>query len=65
MNAKERLLAVQAALVAGGAKDVKFYFSNTAEKPLTQVANEVADALQALLDGNVRPLGALGDGYQC
>jgi hypothetical protein len=61
VNAKERLLAVQATLEERGAKDVKFYFGNTAERPLSQVATEVADAIQALLNNNVRPLEPFGD----
>ena len=53
VNAKERLLSVRADLEKLGAKDVKFFFSQTEEKPLSVVANEAADALQDLLDGKV------------
>jgi hypothetical protein len=61
MTAKEKLLAAQAALEKRGAKDVKFFFSNLNEKPLSQVAEEVASALQAQLDGKVKALGPIGD----
>jgi hypothetical protein len=61
-NAKERLLGVQSKLEELGAKDVKFCFAHTEGKPLSMVANEVADALQARLDGKFRPLKAFDDG---
>ena len=61
MNARERLLGVQTALEARGVKDVKFCFSNTSEKALSQVTAEVADALQAFLNGEVRPLPKFDD----
>lgn len=60
-NAKERLMDTQAALEARGAKDVKFCFSNLSEKPLSQVANEVADALEAVLSGRTKALPSIGD----
>jgi hypothetical protein len=61
MNARERLLAVQAALEARGVKDVKFFFSVMSEKPLSQVVTEVTQALQAFLDDQVQPLPAFDD----
>ena len=62
MSAKERLQKLQAELEQRGAKDVKFCFSRTnAEVPLSHVANDVADALQALIDGRCTPMAKLGD----
>jgi hypothetical protein len=61
MNARVRLQDLQAALKERGAEDVKFCFSVTAEKPLSQVAAEVGDALEAYLQGSTTPLPALND----
>ncbi len=60
MNAKERLHALQAELTERGVKDVKFYFSRP-EAQLSQVATDVADALEAYINGNYSPLEKLGD----
>ena len=61
MNAKARLQSLQAALKERGAEDVKFCFAALSEKPLSQVASEVADALDAYLKGNTNDLPPLGD----
>ena len=49
-NGQERLKGIQSRLEKMGAKDVKFCFANTGDKPLSVVANDVANALQARLD---------------
>lgn len=62
MSGYERLKAIQERLEARGVTDVKFAWSRGArEKPLSQVANEVADALEAYLDGRFRPLPPFND----
>lgn len=61
MSAKERLHKVQAALEKRGLLDVKFYFSGAANIPQSHVMSDVADALQAYLDGRVRPMPEFGD----
>ena len=61
MSAKERLEAVRAQLLEKGAQDVKFFFAGDSEAPLSHVAADVADALQAFIDGRGTPLAKLGD----
>lgn len=62
MSGYERLKVIQARLEARGVKDVKFAWGRGAhEIPLSQAANEVADALEAYLDGRFRPLPPFND----
>lgn len=61
MNARDRLQRLQAALKERGVEDVKFFFSSTDEKPLSQVATEVAEALEAYLAGHIEPMAPLND----
>jgi hypothetical protein len=60
MNAKARLQGLEAALRESGVVDVKFFFTNTSEA-LSVIASDAADALQAVLDGNVSDFAGLGD----
>jgi len=61
MSAEERLEQLQSALAKRGAKDVKFFLGAVSEKPLSQLASDVATALEAVVGGNFSPLPPLGD----
>lgn len=61
MNAKERLQALEAALRERGVVDVKFLF-NLGGDALSAVSAEVADVLQAVLDGKHEDFGLMNDG---
>ncbi len=60
-NEKDRLDRVQAELKKRGFKDVKFFFGPIGNKPLSEVANEAANFLEAILNGRTRPLPKFGD----
>lgn len=51
-NAKERLQAVQAALVSRGVVDVKFFFNLGDDDRLTDVASDAASFLEAVVAGD-------------
>ncbi len=61
MSAEERLNALQVALEERGVKDVKFLFGSVSEKGLSQLASDVADALDAVLGNRFAKLPPLGD----
>lgn len=61
MNADVRLEHCQAALEKRGVRDVKFFFGALSEKPLTQLGSDVADALDAVNQGNFVDLPLIGD----
>lgn len=61
MGANTRLQALQRALKARGVRDVKFCFSLPADKPASAVAHDVADFLQAYVDGRYKVVEKLGD----
>jgi hypothetical protein len=61
MNAKERLLGVQAALNSRGVRDVKFCFAKDKTVPMSHVREDVAGALQAFIDGKFHSLPPAGD----
>lgn len=64
MNAQERLRVLQTELESQGVDDVKFFFALTDEKPLSEVANDVADALRAYVDGRTHNLESFSDSYR-
>lgn len=62
MNANHRLLDVQSALQQRGVTDVKFCFSlGLAQMANSEVISNVADYLQAYLDGKSATLVDVGD----
>lgn len=61
MSAEVRLGKCQAALEKRGVRDVKFMFGVVSEKPLSQLASDVAEALEAVNGGNYKSLPSLGD----
>jgi hypothetical protein len=56
MDGRERLAACEETLHERGVRDVKLAFGQTGEKPLSQVAADVADALDAALSGDFENL---------
>jgi hypothetical protein len=56
-----RLKRIQERLEARGCVDVKFAWGATQDKPLSQVASEVADVLEAYLDGKTVPMRPFND----
>lgn len=62
MVANDRLITLQSALEGRGVTDVKFCFSlGLAQIPTSEVIANVADSLQAFLDGKLIPLMDFGD----
>jgi len=61
MSAFNRLQTLQAALQTRGVRDVKFHLNVTPDTALESVASTVADVLEAIQAGRVRPFEALGD----
>jgi len=61
MNGRERLKQIQQKLEARGCVDIKLAWGWVQDKPLSAVASEVADVLEAFLDGKVRPLEPFND----
>jgi RNA-binding protein YhbY len=61
MSAKERLQNLQTALSERGVVDVKFFFNKQRDASLTAVATDVADVVEALLDGRYHPHAGVGD----
>jgi hypothetical protein len=62
MNANERLLQMQAALVERGVMDVKFCFASGSDsRPKSEVENGVADFLDAYLNQRYTALASVGD----
>lgn len=61
MSAKERLQNLQAALSERGVVDVKFFFNKQRGASLTAVATDVADVVEAFLDGRYHPHAGVGD----
>lgn len=61
MSEENKLFALQAELARRGVKDVKFFFGAISEKTLTDVASDVAEALQAVVDGKFSPMQPLND----
>ena len=61
MSAEERLEKLQAALTKRGVKDAKFFFGVVSEKPPSQLASDVAAALEAVTAGKFSLMPALGD----
>lgn len=57
---KERLDRCQAKLEALGYTDVKFFFSKIG-KPMSEVAAEAAEVLEAVLDSRVKSFKPFGD----
>lgn len=62
MSAKARLQALEATLRERGVVDVKFLFTSTSVM-LSTMASDVADVLQAVLNGEVDVINGLGDGH--
>lgn len=61
MTARQRLDAIQEKLVAQGVTDIKFFWARNSEKPLSQVCSDVADVLEATLNGNCKSAVPFGD----
>lgn len=61
MNAKQRLQAMQATLRDRGVVDVKFFFKKQPHASLTNVANDVADVVEAMLEKRYKPYAGVGD----
>lgn len=61
MDARERLQGLQTALNERGVRDVKFCFAKDKSVPMSHVREDVADVLQAYLDGKYHPLPPAGD----
>lgn len=64
MDAKGRLEALQVALKQRDVHDVKFFFNGNCATPPSDVADDAANLLQAYINGEVRPMGALNDTAQ-
>ena len=60
MNTNERLKVCEQRLRDAGVVDVKFFFRR-ANKTLSGVANEVAEVVEAMLDGRYTRAKPLGD----
>ena len=59
-DVKERLKACEDALKERGVLDVKFFFgSSLHEKPLSDLASDVANALELVARGNLKDLPPL------
>lgn len=63
MSPRDRLKNVQEKLVARGVIDIKLDLRCNDETPLSHVMTDVADALEAYLDGKYHPMPSLGDSY--
>lgn len=62
MFANDRLITLQSALKDSGVTDVKFCFSLAlAQIPSSEVITNVADSLQAFLDGKLLQFTDFGD----
>lgn len=61
MSANNRLQNLQAALVARGVKDVKFFFTSSDKTSLKSLSKDVADFLDAVLAERVAPFPKIGD----
>lgn len=58
---EKRLEQLQAVLTERGYKDVKFFFGAISETPVSQLAADVADALDAVVQGQAIAQVGLGD----
>ncbi|MCA3268421.1 MAG: hypothetical protein ING19_20440 [Azospirillum sp.] len=61
MDAKMRLNRCRSLLEKRGVKDVKIVFGDLSEKPLSHVASDLAEALEAVAAGRFRELPKLQD----
>jgi hypothetical protein len=62
MSAGDRLQMVQSALVKRGVRDVKFFFKlGLNETPRSEVRNDVADFLDAYVNGRSKKVERIGD----
>ena len=60
-NEIEQLRGYQKALKKKGAKDVKFFFGKTSEKPKSQVMLAAAEVLRYILEGKHTAMRSFGD----
>lgn len=58
---ESRLAQLQDTLTARGYKDVKFFFGAISETPVSKLATDVADALDAVVNNLATRESALGD----
>jgi hypothetical protein len=61
MSTQERLKERQVALENSGVTDVKFCFGNLSQKPVSELASEAADALEAVSKGRAKKAKPIGD----
>lgn len=61
LTGKERLHRIERELRARGVMDIKFSFGSLDDIPLSVVAHELADSLEAYLRGEFHPLPPAGD----
>lgn len=60
MSAENKLKALEASLSERGVVDVKFFFAKDGSSP-TKVASDVANVLEAMLEGRTTPFAGVGD----
>ena len=60
-DVQTRLKGLEQKLKDRGVKDVKFFWGPLDEKPLSQIAEDVCEVLEAVLSGNTKPLPPIGD----
>ena len=61
-SVEERLKTCQSALQNRGVTDVKFFFGSLFGKPLTELASDVADALECVAAGKSTELPPINYG---
>ena len=59
MSEESRLAQLQENLKQRGVRDVKFFFGNTWEKPVSKLAADAADALEAFANGHYTEFDSL------
>ena len=60
-STEQRLRGCTDALVDQGVKDVKFYFASLSEKPLSVLAQDTVEVLDAILESKYKALKPLDD----
>jgi hypothetical protein len=58
---RKRLMEIERRLKERGVKDIKFVWGSISQTPLSHIADDVATALEAYLDGKCHPLPDIGD----
>jgi len=61
MSNEQRLNNSHTALKQKGVTDVKFFFRTSTETPLSQVVDDSALLLEAVLAGKFKPMEPIGD----